>query len=264
MTKPWQSSAWKKKREEFLKGKSCEWCKSEKNLVIHHPKHFHGLAEYRKSATRIMREYFSNKKNEEERQKLLAEASKDVAQIYSYFCPNCGYRAYARKTIRPEYKCKKCGTETDEPVKKLSSYTRHLIRKKFRFLFFQGHKEEIDRLFAQAKEAADRDYHSFKDATILCKRCHYAKEKGLVLCEVCGKGYHEPKYGKCWECFKKTEGGQKADRLNKLFVYNHPWCGKAFQILGKWWEIEANPQTCCIEHCDLDPNLCEVAGKHWS
>ena len=263
MTKPWQTAIWKKKRDEFLKGKSCEWCGSEKNLVIHHAQHFHGLKEYKKCITRFMQEYFARKDREEEKQRLLGEANKDVSQTYEHLCPICGSSAYARKTVSPKYKCKKCGAETDTPVKILSHTTQNLVRKNLRFLFFKQHKEEIDRFFAQQKEMADEEYRSFKDVMILCNRCHYAKEKGMVLCEVCKRRYHKPKYGKCWECFQKTKDGQEVANLNKPLAYTHPWCGKAFQILRKYWNIEANPQTCCIEHCDADPNSCEIAAKHW-
>jgi hypothetical protein len=35
--KIWSSSEWKKRRDEFIEGKCCEWCGSEDDLVIHHP-----------------------------------------------------------------------------------------------------------------------------------------------------------------------------------------------------------------------------------
>ena len=37
MRKPWQTKEWIQKRKEYLIGKNCEQCNSEKNLVIHHP-----------------------------------------------------------------------------------------------------------------------------------------------------------------------------------------------------------------------------------
>ena len=35
-SKPWQLSEWKRKRQELLKDKRCEYCGSTENLVIHH------------------------------------------------------------------------------------------------------------------------------------------------------------------------------------------------------------------------------------
>ena len=34
--KPWATSVWKKKRAEFLVGKKCEWCGTDKDLRINH------------------------------------------------------------------------------------------------------------------------------------------------------------------------------------------------------------------------------------
>lgn len=34
--KPWQTVAWRNRRAEFIKGKSCKWCKSTEYLTIEH------------------------------------------------------------------------------------------------------------------------------------------------------------------------------------------------------------------------------------
>jgi len=263
MAKPWQTGQWKKKRSEFLKDKACEWCGSRENLAIHHIQHFKGLKEYKNIVSKMIREYSESGKNEGEKQYLLAEVNKRIHAEYSYFCPNCGYPVYARKTIVPKYKCKKCGAETEEPKKKQSSDSRLAFRREFSKLFLQRHKDEIDKMFAQAKENSNKDYMDFKNVTVLCKRCHYAKEKGLVLCKVCRKKYHRPKYGKCWECFTKTNGGKTMVQRNRVAAYTHPWCGKIFQIKGGLWEIEANPKTCCIGYCEDDADNCEMAKRNW-
>jgi hypothetical protein len=39
--KPWKTREWREKRRAFLKGKRCEWCGAEENLVIHHPSYLH-------------------------------------------------------------------------------------------------------------------------------------------------------------------------------------------------------------------------------
>jgi len=56
---------------------------------------------------------------------------------------------------------------------------------------------------------------------------------------------------------------QKAWEL-EYYPYEHPWCGRTFQIKGEWWDFEAEPNACCLEHCDKDPYLCEIAEKHCS
>jgi hypothetical protein len=149
-SKPWQLSKWRKDRKEFLKGKACEWCGSEKEMVIHHPQAKYSLT--------------------------------------------------------------------------------------------------------------DEQYESFDGTKALCKRCHFALHKGLVLCKVCKKNYHEPEKEKCWDCFKKSLPPKKAWEI-EYHLYKHLWCGKTFKIKGKNWEIESIPSMCCIEHCE--PNGCEIAVKHW-
>jgi hypothetical protein len=51
--------------------------------------------------------------------------------------------------------------------------------------------------------------------------------------------------------------------LYEMLDYDHPWCDKKFKIKTKWWDIEANPQMCCLEHCEIDVHSCEIAGKNW-
>ena len=45
MSKPWQLSKWEKRRKEFIKGKTCEWCGSEETLAIHHPQERNSLTD---------------------------------------------------------------------------------------------------------------------------------------------------------------------------------------------------------------------------
>jgi hypothetical protein len=40
---------------------------------------------------------------------------------------------------------------------------------------------------------------------VLCRRCHYATEKGLTLCKTCGRRFHYPKYEVCSECHIQTK-----------------------------------------------------------
>lgn len=151
-SKPWQLSKWRRARKEFLTGKSCEWCGSDKEMVIHHPQAKYSLT--------------------------------------------------------------------------------------------------------------DEQYASFEGTIALCKRCHFSLHRGLVLCRVCQKNYHRTDRVKCWHCFKKSLPSKKAWEL-EYHPYEHPWCGKTFKIKGEWWEEEADPHMCCIDHCDVDPYSCEIAKKHW-
>ena len=35
---------------------------------------------------------------------------------------------------------------------------------------------------------------------VLCNRCHFAKQKGKILCLKCGEHYHSPRYENCFNC----------------------------------------------------------------
>jgi hypothetical protein len=208
MAKPWGTPQWKKKRLEFLQGKTCEWCGSIENLAIHHNHHFYGLNEYKKLVTKVIKQHFATGKNQDEKQGLLVETHRKVQLKYLYLCPKCGFQVYARKTLHPKYKCKTCRALTDSPVRKLSPKSKRAIRREFRKSFLQSHKNVVDEAFKELKETSNKDYLDFKDVEVLCRKCHYATEKGLVICQVCHKSYHKPKYRKCWVCFKKTCGDQ--------------------------------------------------------
>ena len=219
MSKPWQTSSWKKKRKEFLKDKECEWCGSRKALAVHHTKHFKALDEYKKIVTEFVRNYFSKRKHQTEKEELLTEVKKKIKTKYSNHCPKCGHSVYARKTLFPKYKCSKCSSVTNSPVKRVKVATKISRRKTFRRLFLAKHKEEIDKAYTLRKLQLNKEYLDFKNVEVLCKRCHFAKEKGLVLCEVCGNAYHKPNRGKCWSCFLKTNGGKAFVKYNKPRQY---------------------------------------------
>ena len=263
MRKPWQTPEWKKKRSELLEGKSCEWCGSTVNLAVHHKKTFHAKWEYRRISYTFLNNYFRDSKNEGEKQELLEKAKEGVVPKYYDVCPSCGYSIQARKKKVPKYKCYKCNIETDNPAKKLQPSTVSTINRNFNSLFFNLHREDIAQLYEREKRKSDEKYMAFEDVMILCKKCHYAIEKGMMFCKVCRQSYHKSRYNMCWECFRKTEAGQRVARERQLLLYVHPWCGKQFQIMAKWWDIEADPQMCCIELCDVEVNSCKIADKHW-
>ena len=204
MAKPWATTQWKKKRLEFIKGRTCEWCGSTQNLAIHHNHHFNGLNEYKKLVTRTIREHFADGKNQDEKQGLSIETNQKVPMKYLYLCPKCGFRVYARKTLHPKYKCRTCRALTDSPARKLSPKSQRTKRREFRKLFLQSHKDAVDKAFKELKENSNKDYLDFKDVNVLCRKCHYATEKGLVICEVCHRSYHNPKYKKCFMCSKRN------------------------------------------------------------
>jgi hypothetical protein len=210
MAKPWATPQWKKKRLEFLQEKTCQWCGSNENLAIHHKHHFRALNEYKKLVTKTIRKHFADGKNQDEKQRLMAQAQmrhKNKAK-FLYLCPKCGFQVYARKTLHPKYRCKTCHALTDNPTRRTNPKYQRAIRRTFRKSFIRNHKEEVDKAFKELKEISNRDYLDFKDVEVLCRKCHYATEKGLIICQVCHKSYHQPKYNKCWACTQRNNDGQ--------------------------------------------------------
>ncbi|MCW4031595.1 MAG: hypothetical protein NWE80_04445 [Candidatus Bathyarchaeota archaeon] len=274
MTETWNTPEWKRKSKEFLEGKKCVWCGSTKNLAPHHLKKFRGLAEYTKIVSKSIKEHFANGKNDDEKQHLNLEVKKKLKKSYSQRCPKCCRTVKARKTVKPKFKCYSCGFKTDKPKKRINPTYKRQKQFLFRKRFAEKHKAEIERKFSEAKEEAMKEYLSLKKVEPMCRKCHYAREKGMVLCKLCQKNYHYKKYEKCFDCFAKTSYGAKLIEARKdLFydkskteaysLYRHPWCDKTFEIERDCWEVEASLNMCCLEHCDIGPQDCEIAEKNW-
>jgi hypothetical protein len=79
------------------------------------------------------------------------------------------------------------------------------ILKRLRFKWEERHRPEIKAKYDAYRKSAELDYLELtpKKTIVLCNRCHYARERGLVLCRVCGEHYHKPKYPMCLECAQK-------------------------------------------------------------
>ncbi len=217
LRKPWQTTAWRMRRADFIKGKSCEWCGSDENLAISHNKRdFDPKKEEYRVAARYFQDYFNNEQHIEEFNKLKEQAQAGVKLYYYDSCPSCGYGSvysrsdkYCRTKKVPKFKCSKCKTEFQESVKKLKRSSEAYLRRRFFDLFTKEHGEKLTQLYVEHMETLNEDYLQFKDVKVLCRRCHFAYHKGLNLCPVCKTHYKRPRFEMCWECFKKTERGKE-------------------------------------------------------
>jgi hypothetical protein len=205
--KPWKSVEWRKKREEFLRGKSCVWCGSVEQLVIHHNKTFHGFREYKRIGKNLLAKHFKNGKNKRELRQLLSQTEKQVTRKFCNACPQCGYSLQERKIKKPKYRCYRCIITLDNPIKKETPSSKKRFDTVFSKLFFNNHKQQIQHIFARVKEKSDQEYFAFTNTIILCKRCHHAHHKKMRLCRVCKTHYHKARYRMCWSCFRGTSGG---------------------------------------------------------
>ena len=100
--KIWQSSAWRKKREEFIRGKSCQSCGSTENLAIHHKKDSKQLFfEENQIRKKILRELI---------EELIEKGKVKIKpRLVGYIaeCPHCQHKNQIR-TIR-WIQCEECG-----------------------------------------------------------------------------------------------------------------------------------------------------------
>lgn len=86
-------------------------------------------------------------------------------------------------------------------------------QKKYADLPYEELKEIVDQKFAKWKEKYLETYMDFspENVLILCKKCHFALHKGMVLCKVCKKKYHKRRFDMCYTCFHKAEDSKDAD-----------------------------------------------------
>ncbi len=172
----YQTKEWKKTSQTYTKNKTCEWCGRKSgdivtigdreiklSLVPHHRERAKfGLRVYKRLATAYFKEYF-----------------KDGTHIDEYTTLWNG----AKMSLIT-------GVEDKD------------IRKRLRYLWDQTHRGELDKIYSDYKEEKKREYMVLNPDTaiILCNRCHYAREKGLVLCKTCSLKYHKPQYPTCYDC----------------------------------------------------------------
>lgn len=126
-----------------------------------------GLRVYKRLANKMFGEYFKLGKNKEERKNLYDEAQKSLVS----------------------------GAEGKD------------IKKRLRFIWDQRHREVLNKLYSDYKYGVVQDYLDLtpEKILILCNRCHFAREKGFVLCQKCKINYHKPIYPSCYTCSRNMK-----------------------------------------------------------
>jgi len=111
--KIWQSSQWRKKREEFIRGKSCQSCRSAEKLAVHHKKDSKNLFfeenQIRKKIIRKLTEELVEKGKVKIKPRLVGYTSecpycqhkKQIRTIQWVVCEGCG-RGYTPTPNRRE------------------------------------------------------------------------------------------------------------------------------------------------------------------
>ena len=190
--KPWQTAAWKKARSEYLKDKVCSKCGSDESLVIHHLRKLPDFdAHFRAVASTLIRESIE---------------SKEIEPEYKNACPACKYQSiYRRKTVKPIFKCIRCGHQFEVPVIVPSDRVSKEDFKKF----LANNKNEIESIVESQRDSFfQEEYLQFKNCVVLCKKCHFLTHNGRDICPICKKNSKKIHFPSCWECFQKTPKGE--------------------------------------------------------
>lgn len=101
--KPWATTAWKKKRAEFLVGKKCEECGSSQTpLSIQYEYSFYPNFERKRIAYKLMEEYFQDAKHQNKKEEIKNRILEKSVLTYTDCCPKCGFWVNKPK---PKFKC---------------------------------------------------------------------------------------------------------------------------------------------------------------
>lgn len=93
-----------------------------------------------------------------------------------------------------------------------------------------------------------------QDIMTLCRRCHYLwKFKGVALCQVCRKQYHNLKYSRCYECSQKKlkqrkQQSQWEAEERKKYEENPicPSCKKTVLDFDEWVVFSGQHEDCAL------------------
>ena len=249
---------WKENRAILIEkaGNKCEWCGSDKTpFSIHHPKeinyhtydHIWDTIIYER-VSKLLKDDSILRKKLELRTKL--EQKKVLKQNLKYLeeraienqmkvCPSClSNRISERKTITPRYRCSACKKEFKTPQNRTPQrYVKAIENKKSKLrsqnysnipispniTFGPLYPIFYDDALATYKNVVQQlicNYEEMTGVVVICKRCHYAHNKGKILCEKCNENNRKPNYETCYQChIKEVEANDPIARKIRL-IFN--------------------------------------------
>lgn len=127
-------------------------------------------------------------------------------------CPFCGRASISeRKTLKPKYRCGKCGKEFENPKYQIPSHKyllpsliEKLVQKTISTTILneiiENHFLELKKTYQEKINNLLEKYLSMENTNVLCSRCHLPIEMGKVLCPSCKQHYIYPSYNICMDC----------------------------------------------------------------
>jgi len=171
----WKSQEWKKASKTFIEDKPCAWCGAKPGDTY----------ETKKGSIRKLG--FAPHH---------VEKHKWGLPLYNEV-KNRLFAVYWRKKTSAPFFMQPVGLSTKE------------YREQSKRGWENDHREHIASEFEVEKNRIHEEYKNLSEdhIVVLCTRCHYARENGMVLCKKCGKNYHKPKYDQCWKCNNDLKNG---------------------------------------------------------
>jgi ribosomal protein L37AE/L43A len=215
-TKPWHTTAWKKKRDELIK-QTCEQCGSTKGpMVLQHLWH---PPTYKEHIREIYEQFhFKAQNNSSLPEATDEEAMSFLAQFTELkeACPSCSMRSIdKRKTMTPTYRCRKCNHEFNEPkmvpyntklrvvAPSIDKVKRRITYQKQQEYMWNTFGEEIRTLAVLKGIEGHKRYISMEDTKTYCKRCAFLwDKKRLKVCDVCKENLIDIFMHACDKCQK--------------------------------------------------------------
>ena len=166
----WKHPTWKEKVNSFIENKSCEWC------------------------GRKVGDTYTDRKGK----KRTVGLAPHHIERHKWGLPL--YKQIVNELFRKWYK----PTQTIYDVPR--SLSKRESRDYVKNLWTNDNRDLIQEHFAEAKKKIIDTYIELdkENIIILCTRCHYAREKGLLICPVCRTNYRKKQYPTCYNCRGKA------------------------------------------------------------
>lgn len=220
-------------------GNKCEWCGSDKTpFSIHHPNEINArtydyiwdkiinerVIELLKDDPILRKKLESRIKLEQKRvlKQKLKYLEERAIENQMKVCPSClSNRISKRKTITPRYRCGECKKEFNTPqnrtpqryIKAIENKKSKLMSQDYSYIsispnitlgpFYPVIYDDALATYKSIVQQLISDYEEMTGVVVVCKRCHYAHIRGLVLCEKCNENYRKPNYETCYQCHIK-------------------------------------------------------------
>lgn len=166
----WKNPEWKKTSQVYTEGKTCEWCGAQAGDT------------YTDSNGKTRKLGLSPHHIEKHKWGL---------PLYNQV-KNALFVAWLKKNRDHGYEVPRSLSERER-----REYVKSLWARENGAIISEAFEKEKQRILETYTHLSP------ENIIILCSRCHYARERGLLICPECGRNYRKPKYPTCYDCTKK-------------------------------------------------------------